>query len=64
MSNLAAGEITQTLKQLRAAQIREAIAEREWKNHQQQIKNAEEIERFLNEALDGVVSYFCSEPAA
>jgi receptor-binding and translocation channel-forming TcA subunit of Tc toxin len=48
-SNLAAGEITQTFKQLRAAQIREAIAEREWKNHQQQIKNAEEIERFLNE---------------
>ncbi|MBK9316763.1 MAG: hypothetical protein IPM55_21335 [Acidobacteria bacterium] len=30
-SNLAAGEITQTFKQLRAAQIREAIAEREWK---------------------------------
>lgn len=48
-SNLAAGEITQTFKQLRAAQIREAIAEREWKNHQQQIQNAEEIERFLNE---------------
>jgi Tc toxin complex TcA C-terminal TcB-binding domain len=48
-SNLAAGEITQTFKQLRAAQIREAIAEREWKNHQQQIRNAEDIERFLNE---------------
>lgn len=46
-SNLAAGEITQTLKQLRAAQIREAIAEREWKNHQQQIRHAEEIEQFL-----------------
>ena len=33
------------VKQLRAAQIREAIAEHEWHNHQQQIKNAEEIER-------------------
>lgn len=46
-SNLAAGEINQLFKQLRAAQIREAIAEREWKNHQQQIKHAEEIEQFL-----------------
>jgi hypothetical protein len=46
-SNLAAGEITQTYKQLRAAQIREAVAEREWTNHQQQIRNAEEIEAFL-----------------
>jgi Tc toxin complex TcA C-terminal TcB-binding domain len=48
-SNLAAGEITQIFKQLRAAQIREAIAERELKNHRQQMKHAEEIERFLNE---------------
>jgi hypothetical protein len=48
-SNLAAGEITQIFKQLRAAQIREAIAEREWKNHQQQIRHAQEIEQFLNE---------------
>jgi hypothetical protein len=47
-SNTIAGEITQTLKQLRAAQIREAIAEREWKNHQQQVKNAQEIAQFLN----------------
>ncbi|HEX7445320.1 MAG TPA: hypothetical protein VF300_02930, partial [Methanothrix sp.] len=53
-SNLAAGEITQIFKQLRAAQIREAIAQREWKNHQQQIKNAQEIEFFLNgELADG-----------
>jgi len=42
-----AGEINQMFKQLRAAQIREAIAEREWKNHQQQIEHAEEIENFL-----------------
>ena len=34
-SNVIAEEITQTLKQLRAAQIREAIAEKEWHNHQQ-----------------------------
>jgi hypothetical protein len=48
-SNIAAGEITQIFKQLRAAQIREAIAELELKNHRQQIKHADEIERFLNE---------------
>jgi Tc toxin complex TcA C-terminal TcB-binding domain/Concanavalin A-like lectin/glucanases superfamily len=52
-SNLAAGEITQTFKQLRAAQIREAIADREWKNHQQQIRFAEEIERFLTDERTG-----------
>src|SRR5262249_25998408 len=46
-SNLAAAEITQTFKQLRAAQIREAMAEREWNNHQQQVKHAQEIEYFL-----------------
>jgi hypothetical protein len=46
-SNLAVGEINQTFKQLRAAQIREAIAERELENHRQQIKRAEEIEQFL-----------------
>ena len=47
-SNLAAGEIAQIFKQLRAAQIREAIAEQELKNHRQQMKHAAEIERFLN----------------
>lgn len=46
-SNLAAGEITQIFKQIRAAQIRESIAQREWQNHQQQIANAKEIEQFL-----------------
>lgn len=46
-SNLAAGEITQIFKQLRAAQLREAVAERELENHRQQIKHAEEIEYFL-----------------
>ncbi|MFZ4580723.1 MAG: insecticidal toxin protein, partial [Myxococcota bacterium] len=52
-SNLAAGEATQILKQIRAAQIREAIAELELKNHRQQMKHAEEIERFLNEEGTG-----------
>ncbi|MBX6421972.1 hypothetical protein [Thermosulfurimonas sp. F29] len=47
-SNLAAAEINQILKQLRAAQIREAIAEQELKTHRLQMKHAEEIERFLN----------------
>jgi hypothetical protein len=52
-SNLAAGEITQLFKQLRAAQIREAVAERDWRNHQQQIRHAEEIERFLTQEKNG-----------
>jgi hypothetical protein len=46
-SILAAGEINPIFKQLRAAQIREAITEWEWQNHQRQINNAEEIEQFL-----------------
>jgi len=48
-SNLAAGEISQIFKQIRGAEIRQAIAEMELKNHRQQMKQAEEIERFLNE---------------
>lgn len=48
-SNLAAGEITQIFKQIRGAEIRQAIAELELKNQRQQMKHAEEIERFLNE---------------
>lgn len=47
--NLAAGEINQIFKQLRAAQIRVAVAEQELKSHRQQMKHADEIERFLNE---------------
>lgn len=52
-SNLAADEMTQILKQLRAAQIRESITEREWHNHQTQIKQAQEIERFLTDEKNG-----------
>ncbi|MEV7027266.1 hypothetical protein AB0O00_34680, partial [Kitasatospora sp. NPDC093558] len=47
-SNQAAGEINQIIKQLRAAQIREATANSELQNHQQLIKHAKEIEAFLN----------------
>ncbi|HLG61746.1 MAG TPA: hypothetical protein VKY19_07420 [Ktedonosporobacter sp.] len=52
-SNLAAGEITQIFKQLRAAQIRESITEREWHNHQKQIEHAKEIEQFLTDEKVG-----------
>lgn len=48
-SNLAAGEIAQTFKQLRAAELRQAIAEQELKSHRKQMEHAAEIERFLNE---------------
>jgi hypothetical protein len=46
-SNLAKGEINQTFKQLRAAQIREAMAQKEYQNHQTQMQQAQEIEDFL-----------------
>ena len=55
-SNLAAGEINQIYKQLRAAQIREAVAKREWENHQQQMRNAQEIETFLTDEKTGKVT--------
>jgi len=45
--NLAVGEINQIFKQLRGAQIREALAERELTNHRKQIQHAQEIEFFL-----------------
>ncbi|HYI12533.1 MAG TPA: insecticidal toxin protein [Thermoanaerobaculia bacterium] len=48
-SNLAAGEINQIIKQLRAAEIREAVADWELKSHRQQMKQAAEMEQFLNE---------------
>jgi hypothetical protein len=47
-SNAAAGEINSIFKQLRGAQLREAIADTELKSHRQQMKHAEEIEHFLN----------------
>src|SRR5262249_534666 len=47
--NLAAGEITQLFKQLRAAQIREAMAKLEWDNHKTQIDHATQVEKFLTD---------------
>ncbi len=52
-SNLAAGEITHLFKQLRAAEIRVALAERELRNHQRQISHAQEIELFLTDEKKG-----------
>jgi hypothetical protein len=46
-SNAAAGEINQVFKQLRGAQIREAIAQKEYTNHQAQMKQSQEIINFL-----------------
>jgi hypothetical protein len=46
-SNLVEGEINQIFKQLRGAQIREAIAQNEFNNHQTQTQQAQDIENFL-----------------
>jgi hypothetical protein len=54
--NNVASEITQIYRQWRAAQIREAIAEKEWRNHQQQVRHAEEVEEFLNDPKRGKTS--------
>lgn len=48
-SNIAAGEITQIFKQIRAAELRQAIAEKELENHRKQMEHAADIEQFLNE---------------
>ncbi|SFV14450.1 insecticidal toxin protein [Pseudoduganella namucuonensis] len=55
-SNAAAGEISLLYKQLRAAQIREAVAAREWSNHKKQIAHAREIEQFLGDEREGKVT--------
>jgi Tc toxin complex TcA C-terminal TcB-binding domain len=52
-STLAAGELGQTLKQLRAAQIHEFIAKREYEVHQKQMAQAGEIETFLTDERKG-----------
>lgn len=46
-SNSAKSEINQIFKQVRGAQIREAIAKREYDNHQTQMANAQQIVDFL-----------------
>lgn len=55
-SNVAAGEINLAYKQLRAAQIREAIAHREWSNHQKQLEHAAAVEEFLSDERKGKTS--------
>jgi hypothetical protein len=52
----AAAETNQVTKQLRAAQIREAIAERELGSHRKQMENAEQIEIFLSDERKGKVT--------
>jgi hypothetical protein len=46
-SHLAAGEANQIYKQLRAAQLKEHLAKKEYLNHQRAIQNSNEIENFL-----------------
>jgi hypothetical protein len=46
-SNSAKSEINQIQKQIRGAQIREAIAQKEYTNHQNQMANAQQIVDFL-----------------
>lgn len=46
-SNSAKGEISQIFKQLRAAQIREAITQNEYQNHKTQMQQAQEIVDFM-----------------
>lgn len=46
-SNSAAAEINQIRKQITGAQIREAIAQKEYDNHQVQMQNSQQIVEFL-----------------
>jgi len=45
--NSAKAEINQVIKQIRGAQIREAIAQKEFTNHQTQMANAQQVVDFL-----------------
>jgi Tc toxin complex TcA C-terminal TcB-binding domain len=47
-SNSAKAEINQIVKQIRGAQLREAVASTEYQNHQTQIANAQQIVDFLH----------------
>jgi hypothetical protein len=54
-SNSAKAEINQIIKQIRGAQIREAIAQQEYSNHKTQMANAQQIVDFLEgNPVDGV----------
>jgi hypothetical protein len=46
-SNLAVREFNQIVKQIRAAQIREAIAQKEYENHKVQMQQSQAIQDFL-----------------
>jgi hypothetical protein len=46
-SNSARAEINQILKQIRGSQIREAVAKKEYDNHQVQMQNAQQVVDFL-----------------
>jgi Tc toxin complex TcA C-terminal TcB-binding domain len=46
-SNLAVHEFNQIIKQIRAAQIREAIAQKEFENHKVQMQQSQAIQDFL-----------------
>ena len=47
-SNNARAEINNLIKQIRGAQIREAIAQKEYQNHQVQMANAQQVVDFLS----------------
>jgi hypothetical protein len=54
-SNSAKADISQIIKQIRGAEIREAIAQKEYTNHQTQMAHAQQIVDFLEgNAVDGV----------
>lgn len=52
-SNEVLGEINLIYKQLRASQIREHLAEREWRSHQTRMQQARDIEDFLSNEKKG-----------
>jgi hypothetical protein len=56
-SKIAEQEILQINKQLIAAKIRQQIAEKELKNHEQQIENAQAIEEFLRDKYTNTELY-------
>jgi len=56
-ANLAAREIIGLDKQIIAAKIREQIAQKDLDNHRRQIRNAEEVERFLQSKFTGEELY-------
>ena len=56
-SNLAAKELEQIDKQIAAAELRAAIAERELSNHQQQIENAQAVDAFMRDKFSNAQLY-------